>query len=68
LAESLRRQGMTVELGINGKTVEESVAYGKDKHIGGMMYLKDEDTVVLTNLANGDEQVAKLSDIVEGGL
>ncbi len=68
LAEALRRQGMTVELGINGKSVDESKMYGKDKNIGGMMYLKDNDTIILTNLKTDEENTAKISDIIEGGL
>lgn len=68
LAETLRRQGMTVELGIDGLTMEESIQYGKTKHIGGMMLIKDKDTIELRNLSTDDISEAKISDLVEGGL
>jgi len=68
LAESLRRQGMTVELGLNGSSVFEAMEYGRSKNIGGMMNLEDHDTITLTNIATGESNVAKISDIIEGGL
>lgn len=68
LAEGLRRQGMTVELGINGMTAEESIEYGKEKKIGGLMTIKDSDTIVLRNLSTDEESTAKISELVEGGL
>ena len=68
LAETLRRQGMTLELGINGKTIEESIAYGKEKRIGGMMHLIDRDTIELINLSSGEKQKVRVSQLLEGGL
>ncbi len=68
LAETLRRQGMTVELGIDGLTMEESIAYGKNKEIGGMMVIKDSDKIELRNLSTDEVSDARISDLVEGGL
>jgi len=68
LAQGLRKLGMTVELGMNEMTIDESIRYGKEKSIGGLMYLKDEDTVELINLSTDERTVAKLSDIIEGGI
>jgi len=68
LAESLRRQGMTVELGINGLSTKESIEYGKAKNIGGMMMIKDSDTIILKNLSTDEESTTLISDLVEGGL
>lgn len=68
LAETLRRQGMTLELGLNGKSVEESIAYGQEKGIGGMMHLLDRDTIELVNLSDGEKQTVRVSQLLEGGL
>jgi hypothetical protein len=59
---------MTVELGLNGSSVKEAIEYGRSKNIGGMMNLEDNDTITLTNIATGESNVAKISDIIEGGL
>lgn len=67
LAETLRRQGMTVELGTSGM-VEDSKLYGENKNIGGMMHLQDGDTVVLTNLATSETSTVSIRDIIAGGL
>jgi len=68
LAEVLRNQGMKVELGINGHSVDESKTYGKEKNIGGMIEIKDSNTVILTDLTTNEETRTRLSDIIEGGL
>jgi ATP phosphoribosyltransferase regulatory subunit len=68
LARILRKSGMTVELGMNELTKEESIRYGKEKSIGGLMFLVDQDTVQLVNLSTDEETEAKLSDLIEGGI
>lgn len=68
LAKALRRSGMTVELGMTTLSISEHISYGKEKSIGGLMILEDRDTVRLVNLSNDDETIAKISDIIEGGL
>lgn len=68
LAKALRKQGMTVELGMSELTKEDAIRYGKEKSIGGVMFLLDNDTIQLINLSTDEESVAKLSDIIEGGL
>ncbi len=59
---------MTVELGINGLSTKESIEYGKAKNIGGMMMIKDSDTIILKNLSTDEESTTLISDLVEGGL
>ncbi len=68
LAEALRRQGMTVELGIDGLSLEESIVYGKSKQIGGLMNIVDADKIELRNLSTDEISEASISDLVEGGL
>lgn len=66
LAESLRRQGMTVELAME-TDLEEAKNYGKKKHIGGMMYIENADTVILTNFATDESNTVSIRDIIAGG-
>lgn len=68
LVKSLRRSGMTVEIGYTSMSASDLITYGKEKQIGGLMILEDKDTVKLINLSTDEETIAKLSDIIEGGL
>ncbi len=68
LAQVLRRQGMTVELDTKNQALDIAKEYGKNKNIGGIMYINAADTVELINLSTDETNTVNLSDLSKGGL
>ncbi len=68
LAQVLRRQGMTVELDTKNQALDIAKEYGKNKNIGGIMYINAADTVELINLSTDETNTINLSDLSKGGL
>lgn len=66
LAESMRRQGMTIEL-MQSDDVKDIEAYGKRKEIGGILRLEETGQIRLHNLTTGEEQIVSLDDLLKGG-
>ncbi|WZL83203.1 ATP phosphoribosyltransferase regulatory subunit [Vallitaleaceae bacterium 9-2] len=68
LAQVLRRQKMTVELDTKNQALDIAKEYGKNKNIGGIMYINAADTVELINLSTDETNTVNLSDLSKGGL
>ncbi len=66
LAQTMRIDGMTVELGLGELDVETAIAYGREKNIGGLVYLKNTQDVELIHLATGDKQYITMDDLMKG--
>lgn len=65
LAQTMRMDGMTVELGLGDLDLNEAIAYGKNKNIGGLVYLHNGEDVTLIHLGTGDRQQVTIGDLMK---
>ncbi|TCT17018.1 ATP phosphoribosyltransferase regulatory subunit [Natranaerovirga pectinivora] len=66
LTQHLRGQGLKIELqklNDNG-TLEDYIQYGKQKHVGGIIYINEEETVKIIDLETNNTTEAHLSDLI----
>lgn len=67
LSEEFRSNGMNVQIGLLDKTLEKNIEYGKKHSIGGVMYFKNSDEVVLINLETMDRSVVAINELLDRG-
>lgn len=65
ICEELRRQGLIVETDITGKSLEEIMEYARAKNIGGVISIKDEDTVEIYYVRSGEVTQVQISDLLK---
>lgn len=67
LANQFRNEGINIELirKSSKRTLDEYTEYAKRDHIGGILYLEDENTVHVINILEGSTQIAKISDLIK---
>ncbi|TCK98267.1 ATP phosphoribosyltransferase regulatory subunit [Natranaerovirga hydrolytica] len=65
LTQQLRGQGLKIELQLLKKssTLEEYIEYGYEKHIGGIIFIDENEKVKIVDLKNKDTKEAHLSDL-----
>ena len=63
-SEELRKTGMYLENSLDAEDVETSVAYAKQKNIGGILFFKDEENVELINIKSNERFTTKVSEML----
>lgn len=63
ICEELRNQGLKVEIDITGQEIDGVKEYAKDKGIGGIFYVLDDDNVEVHNIETGEILKRKISEI-----
>jgi len=66
VCSELRRQGLTVEMDINGGGIEASLKYAASKGIGGIIYVKDEENIEVHNIETREVIRTSISEILKG--
>jgi ATP phosphoribosyltransferase regulatory subunit len=61
----LRKQGLAVELDITNRTAQEATAYAKEKNIGGVISIVDEDNVEVHYIQSGETTKVKISELLK---
>lgn len=67
ICETLRKQGLSVEMDITGADVEETKSYAGQKGIGGVLYVPDSKNIEVHNLENGEKKSVTISELLEFG-
>ncbi|GKX28896.1 ATP phosphoribosyltransferase regulatory subunit [Vallitalea longa] len=67
LSEEFRSNGMNVQIGLLDKNLEENIEYGKKQNIGGIMFLKNHDEVILVNLETMDKSIVAMNELLDRG-
>ncbi len=65
VAHKLRSEGMNIENGMFGASLEQNIAYGKKGQIGGIMNFISNDTVELINLSDDERQSLDVKSLLE---
>lgn len=59
ICDALRKQGLNIEVDITGRSLEDIKKYAKNKGIGGILYVLDEENIEIHNLE--EDQVKKVT-------
>jgi ATP phosphoribosyltransferase regulatory subunit len=59
ICDTLRKQGLNIEVDITGRNLEDTKKYAKNKGIGGILYVLDEENIEIHNLE--EDQVKKVT-------
>ncbi|MGL4799283.1 MAG: ATP phosphoribosyltransferase regulatory subunit [Cellulosilyticaceae bacterium] len=62
IARQYRKEGLVVEYALT-KEADEALLYAKEQGIEGMMYFRQDGTVVMSNVARGETQVVVVEDL-----
>lgn len=65
IAESLRKQGVTVEISLNPGNIEQTKEYAMARGIKGFIWVKDNQTLEVWDLANGKIQSVTVDELLE---
>jgi ATP phosphoribosyltransferase regulatory subunit len=64
IADELRRQGMRIEMYFEECKISEICEYAKRKNIGGIIFVNDEDNLMLKNIKTGEEINTTISELL----
>lgn len=64
LCQELRKQGLTIEIDITNNGIEAVKQYAKNKGIGGIIYILDDENIEVHNLESGEVTTATSSELV----
>ena len=67
ISEEFRSNGMNVQIGLLDENLEKNIEYGKKQKIGGIMYFKNFDEVILINLETMEESIVAINDLLDRG-
>lgn len=65
IAENMRREGMSIQVGLLDKSEEENLAYAKSQNIGGIMVFKTKEHVTLINCETLERQSLTVRDLLK---
>lgn len=65
LCDTLRNQGLCVEVDITGKDMEEIKTYAEYKEIGGILNILDEENIEIHNLQTGEVKNVTVSELLK---
>jgi len=65
LCEELRRQGLIIEMDVTGEGPDAIKKAAKDKGIGGIIYIADDEKVDIHNLQTGEITNTSISDMIK---
>jgi ATP phosphoribosyltransferase regulatory subunit len=63
ICEELRGQGLKVEMDITGQDLDGIIKYAREKSIGGIFYVLDNDNIEVHNIESGEVTKKKISEI-----
>lgn len=64
ICETLRKQGLVVEMDITGNDVEEVKKYAGEKAVGGILNVLDEENIEVHNLEKGEVSKVTVSELL----
>lgn len=66
ICDALRKQGLDIEMDITGRDFEEIKKYAKDKAIGGILNVLDEENIQVYNLEKDEVKQVTVKELLEG--
>jgi ATP phosphoribosyltransferase regulatory subunit len=61
----LRKQGLKVEMDISGNNINSAITYAKNKNIGGIIYVIDNENIEVHNVLNGEVNKTSISELMK---
>lgn len=65
VCEELRKQGLKIEMDINKSDLETARKYSKEKGIGGIIYLHDNENIEILNVGTGEVSRTSMSELIK---
>jgi len=67
ICETLRKQGLSVEVDITGAGIGEIKKYAEQKGIGGILFVPDSKNIEVHNVENGDIKAVSIDELLKSG-
>jgi ATP phosphoribosyltransferase regulatory subunit len=65
ICDALRKQGLNIEVDITGRSLEDIKKYAKNKGIGGILYVLDEENIEVHNLEKEEVKKVTVKELLE---
>lgn len=65
ICSELRKQGLSIEMDITGDSLEKVKQYARNKGIGGIIYIADNENIEIHNMQTGEISRTTINELIE---